>query len=51
MNQLSEIVSNIAFAVGPGPATIFRLVLASVLCVGVLVYVWFVTRQKKGPRP
>jgi hypothetical protein len=49
MNQLSEIAYNSAFAVGP--ATVSRLVLALVLCVGVLVYVWFVTRRKNGPRP
>ena len=48
MNPLSEIVSNTAFAVGP--ATVFRIVLAAVLSVGVLVYVQFVTRRKNGPR-
>jgi len=44
MNQLSEIVSNIDLA------TVTRVVLALVLSAGVLVYLWFVNRQKKGPR-
>ena len=48
MNQLTEIVSNIAFAVGL--ATVSRLVLASVLSIGVLVYLRLVTRRKNGPR-
>jgi alpha-D-ribose 1-methylphosphonate 5-triphosphate synthase subunit PhnG len=48
MNQLSDIVPNIAFAVGP--ATVSRIVLALLLSVGVVGYVWFVTRRKNGPR-
>jgi len=48
MNQLPKIVSSTVFAV-VDLVTVSRLVLASVLSVGVLVYLRFFARRKKGP--